>query len=307
MSSADDIVVDAAGDVCCASCGRAELDNVKLKECDGCDLVKYCSDECEEDHRPEHEATCNERAAELREEILLRQPESTHLGDCPICCLPLPLQQDKWGMFSCCSNIICNGCFYSDRYARTGTVKSTCPFCRLALHNTDEEASKNLMKRVAANDPVAMSEMGVKHCHKAEYDAAFEYYIKAAELGDADAHYSLAVMYQCGDGVEKDEEKELFHLEEAAIRGHPDARYSLGRSKMMNGDFEIAVKHFIIAATLGFDDAIKALKEFYKEGFVSKEDFATDLRAHQAAINATKSPQRKAAAIFCKRFTVDLR
>ena len=29
---------------------------------------------------------------------------------------------------------------------------------------------------------------------------------------------------------------------------------------------------------------------------VSKEDFAADLRAHQAAVDATKSPQREKAA-----------
>ena len=29
---------------CCASCGIAEVDNVKLKECDDCDLAPYCSD-----------------------------------------------------------------------------------------------------------------------------------------------------------------------------------------------------------------------------------------------------------------------
>jgi hypothetical protein len=35
-----------------------------------------------------------------------------------------------------------------------------------------------------------------------------------------------------------------------------------------------------------------------KIGLVSKEDFAAALRAHQAAIDATKSPQRKAVAEF---------
>ena len=29
---------------CCAYCGISEVDEVKLKECDNCDLVRYCSD-----------------------------------------------------------------------------------------------------------------------------------------------------------------------------------------------------------------------------------------------------------------------
>ena len=70
--------------LCCASCGIAEVDDVKLKDCDDCDLVKYCSDKCQRDHLTEHEKACKERAAELRDEILLRrQHESTHEGDCP--------------------------------------------------------------------------------------------------------------------------------------------------------------------------------------------------------------------------------
>ena len=87
---------------CCASCGIAEVDNVKLVPCDDCDLVKYCSDQCQKDHRPEHETRCKERAAELREEILFRQPESSHLGDCPICFLPLPIDPRKTSMNACC-------------------------------------------------------------------------------------------------------------------------------------------------------------------------------------------------------------
>ena len=45
---------------------------------------------------------------------------------------------------------------------------------------------------------------------------------------------------------------------------------------------------------------------FYKDGHVSKDDFAAALRGHQAAEDATKSPQRKAAAKF-ERQTAEAR
>ena len=32
--------------MCCASCGKAAVDDVKLKKC-ACDLVKYCSVDCQ--------------------------------------------------------------------------------------------------------------------------------------------------------------------------------------------------------------------------------------------------------------------
>jgi len=55
------------------------------------------------------------------------------------------------------------------------------------------------------------------------------------------------------------------------------------------------VKHHIIAAKLGYDGSVGALKDLFKYGLVSKGDFALALRGHQAAVDATKSPQRKAA------------
>jgi hypothetical protein len=55
------------------------------------------------------------------------------------------------------------------------------------------------------------------------------------------------------------------------------------------------VKHFIIAANLGHDDSLDTLKKFFRMGIVSKQDFAAALRGHQAAVDATKSPQREVA------------
>ncbi len=50
-SEAADEAEEVQSDVCCANCGVAEIDNIKLKECDGCDLVKYCGDNCRVVHR----------------------------------------------------------------------------------------------------------------------------------------------------------------------------------------------------------------------------------------------------------------
>jgi len=43
---------------------------------------------------------------------------------------------------------------------------------------------------------------------------------------------------------------------------------------------------------------MEGLKESYPDGLVSKEDFAAALRAYQAALDATKSPQRDKAAEY---------
>ena len=57
------------------------------------------------------------------------------------------------------------------------------------------------------------------------------------------------------------------------------------------------MKHFTIAAKLGDDDSLEMVKNGYADGYVSKEDFAAALRAHQAAVDATKSPRREAGEL----------
>ncbi len=53
-------------DKICASCGKGDGDDVKLKIC-ACKLVKYCCVECQKNHRPKHKRECRKRLAEIRE------------------------------------------------------------------------------------------------------------------------------------------------------------------------------------------------------------------------------------------------
>eukprot|EP00985_Skeletonema_marinoi_P004684 scaffold2027_cov148-Skeletonema_marinoi.AAC.13 len=162
------------------------------------------------------------------------------------------------------------------------------------------------MKRVAANDPVAMTQLGITRENEGDCDSAFGLWTKAAELGDAIAHYYLSLFYAKGEGVEADQAKKIYHLEEAAIAGHPQSRHNLGYYEMRSERYDRGVKHWIIAANLGYDEAMQMLKECYKAGVVhgqevvSKEEFAAALRAHQAAVDATKSPQREEAAEYLR-------
>mmetsp|Transcript_12357 Transcript_12357/g.20357 ORF Transcript_12357/g.20357 Transcript_12357/m.20357 type:complete len:312 (+) Transcript_12357:123-1058(+) len=310
MSGDDDAMAAEEKLNCASSCGIAqeEVDNIKLEECDSSDLEKYCSDSDDwrqNHHESEHEEACNKkREAELRDELLFKQPESSHLGDCPICMLPLPLDE-RCGIRFCCSKFICEGCnhqhFIREMEARNRLPK--CPFCREPTPTGDVNGglTKQIMKRAKADDPEAMCQMGGDSEEGKDYIGAFEWYTKAAELGHAEAHSRLAFMYHEGLGVERDSGKFIHHLEEAAIGGDPEARYHLGAYEWNNkNNAERAVKHWIIAAKQGHDGSIKALMEGFREGFVSKDDLAAALRAHQAAVNTTKSPQREAAEEYCR-------
>ncbi len=300
MSSIDD---EKSSDEVCASCGIAAVDNVKLKLCDGgCDLVKYCSDGCQENHREKHEEECKKRKAEMHDKELFTQPDISHYGECPICCLPLSIDKSKCTMTICCCKIICNGCSYANKKReKEQGLERRCVFCREPLSKSQEQYEKIIMERIKKNDLNAMIHMGKRHYHKGDYGKALEYWTKAAELGDLEAHGCLGTLYLKGDGVEKDMKKAVYHWEQAAIGGDPSARVLLANYDMKNGKLERAAKHYIIGANLGHDVSLKRIKHLFVKGIVSKEDYAAALRAHQAAVDATKSAEREAAEAFRER------
>jgi ribosomal protein L9 len=55
------------------------------------------------------------------------------------------------------------------------------------------------------------------------------------------------------------------------------------------------MKHFIIAANLGHANALDRVKEGYMGEILSKDEYASTLRGHQATLDATKSQQREEA------------
>ena len=296
MSSEDEKSSDV---MCCASCGVAAIDDVELKDCDeGCGIVKYCSVDCQKNHRSQHKTLC---MAELRDKDLFTLPDNSYLGECPICCLQLSLYLRKSRFMSCCSKIICHGCDHANQKREfEGGLEHRCAFCREPSAKSEEESVKLCMKRVKKNCPAAMCQMG-EECHReGDCDSAIQYWTKAAELGNAEAHHALSVMYGRGKGVEKDMKKAIYHSEEAAIAGHPRTRYNLGCIEADNGRFDRAVKHFIIAANLGCSDSLKFVKDLYADGHARKEYYATALRAYQAAVDATKSAERDEAEAYHK-------
>ena len=215
------------------------------------------------------------------------------MGDCPICSLPMRLDPRRYVTYQCCSKIVCKGCVIANDMREAEAP--LCPFCRSDVRKfkSMKHLHKLRMKRVKANDPVAMCEEGAEKYREGDYRSAFEYWTKAVELGNVEAHYNLSILYDEGHGVEKDEKKKIHHLEEASIGGHPHARVCLGEHENSHYNEERAVKHWIIAATHGYDVAIKMLMDGFKEGFVEKEVLAAALRAHKAAVDETKSPQRQ--------------
>jgi len=298
MSTKNSLELEGGDDVC-ACCGIAAVDDIQLKICDGgCDLVKYCSDGCQALHEYEHAGACRKRKEELHDKKIFEQPDGSYLGECPICCLPLPIDKRKSTMMVCCCKVICNGCFHAnqDRESKD-KLKQRCVFCREPLPDKQDEADEYINKRLKKKDPVAMTYMGRMHADEEEYEKALEYYIKAADMGHADALHCLGALYYNGTGVEKDVKKAIPYLEKAAIGGQPGARIILANYEMNCGRERRAVEHIIINANLGCEESLQHVKTSYIRGICSKEDYAAALRGYQAAINEEKSAERQDAEV----------
>ena len=82
------------------NCGKSEENDIHLKACAACKLVKYCNRDCQIAHRPLHKKACKKRMNELHDEALVKEPPPRE--ECPICMLPLPLSPGESVFQICC-------------------------------------------------------------------------------------------------------------------------------------------------------------------------------------------------------------
>ena len=247
--------------------------------------------------------------------------------DCPICFLPLPFDDGQVTFESCCGKDICNGCIIA-MYERDILVMvlregddSLCAFCRTPGAKSYEEEvarAKKLMEKGNADAYYMLANyydcgtMGMPQ----DRTKANELYLKAGELGCAEAYFNLGYSYNYGEGVEIDKKKAKYFYELAAIRGDLSARHNLGVLEKQTGNLHRAMKHFILAARAGHEGSLNAVKEGFmhcvlvakaghkeslavKKGFmagiVTKDDYASTLRAYQTRQDETKSDARDRA------------
>ena len=299
-----------AADVC-ANCGQeGGNDGVKLKNCTACLLVKYCGVDCQKAHRKQHKKACKERAAEVKDERLYgRGLERHEKSFCPICTLAVPLPTDKHSVINqCCMKRVCNGCLLAVH--KSGNYDK-CPFCRAPTINVDaDEMLKSVQARAKKKDPEAIKHLGDEYSFGhlgSEHDAAraVELWTEAADLGSVDACYQLGVAFITGKGVEKNVKRGVLFYEKAAMLGDVDARHNLGCYEFERGNYDRAVRHFLISAKMGHEDSLEMIKHLFKGGLATKLQYAEALKGYRDAMEEMKSPEREEARnhpVFQERF-----
>ena len=270
---------------------------VLLKNCSACLLVKYCSVDCQRAHRSKHKTACKKRAAELKEERLYGQGRERPEGDfCLICALPIPLPVDDHSVFNmCCMKKVCDGCAIAGQLRGMG---DNCEFCRTPVPSDNEAALAMVRKRADVGDSDALDYLGWEYFYGGEHglekdvQRAIELWAEAADLGSMEAHFQLGNKYCSGDGVEKDKAKGIFHWQEAANKGHAQSRHKLGVVESNADNWNLALKHFLISAKMGYKCSLDAIRLMFAHGHATKAQYADALKGYQDAFEETKSPER---------------
>ena len=284
----------------CAACGKGG-DGDTMNTCNKCDLVKYCNAACKKKHKSKHKKKCERRVAELYDDKLFEEPPPPE--ECPICFLPLPFYMSESTFESCCGKSICNGCEFA--MVESG-AKRLCAYCRIPPARSAVEEVRRLKKLMEKGNADAYYQFASFYAHGIEglpqdRAKANELFLKAGELGCADAYYNLGRSYERGMGVDIDTEKAKHYYELAAMNGDAAARHNLGILEGQTGNDQRVKKHFLLAARAGHKGSLENIKQGFMNGLVTKEEYANTLREYQKSQDEMKSEARDKARAFCNR------
>ena len=103
-----------------------------------------------------------------------------------------------------------------------------------------------------------------------DFEKGFNWIQAAAEQGDIDAQYFLAVEFAIGENITRDPENAVFWYQKAAYLGHPEAQYNLGVMYLEGDGTEKSIKigqNWILkSAKNGEYLAIDFLAKAYNQG-----------------------------------------
>ena len=246
--------------------------------------------------------------------------------ECPICFHVLPQQIDQIEYKLCCGRTICLGCIVGRERAElkeTGMIiegvtpeekqfilirlfwSNLCPFCRQPGPKNDEEQLQLIYDRIEIRDDrdftIALTKLGYFYengeCGLPQnLTKAVELYKKAYDLGDPDAAWNLYHVYHHHYPDQKEEQMEFLRRGETLgnlecieiLRGL--AIRAAGSNSMVPENYKEVIRLVTKAASLGGNT--RNLMIAYKKKHISKDYFATILRAHQAANDEMKTIQR---------------
>ena len=249
-------------------------------------------------------------AAENRTEDPLKNWTRLQNEECPICMLPLPFRESDTIYCVTCGKTVCWGCVVSAGivHKKDGVDVNkafekamTCPYCRSNPASYDDKAAlKALMRLTEAGEHEAMYRVGGYYFEgkmglRQDKEEGLKWFHRAVEAGSGKAACDIGSFYYIGDGVDKDEDKALEYYQKAAELGNIPSFYALGNVLLERGKFEEGMLYLRKAAMCGliYDSLFNILRNGFKCGYITKDEYAFTLREHQKACNEMKSDGRE--------------
>lgn len=237
------------------------------------------------------------------DELLFKVP-SPSKEDCPICLMPMPLNELHCTYSPCCGKFICHGCMHQKIMVAASSKGSKsligkCSFCREPTFVSDKEIIARCKKRMAVGDGDAFCFLGMNYYDgllglQPNYTKAAELWLGGASLGSVPAYNHIAIAYSKGLGVEKNEKKAFHFNQLAAMGGDVTSRFNLGvqcaRIRM-----EDTIEHWKIAAGAGFELALDKIEMLLECKALTEEAYESVLTAYLTSRDEMNSDQREMA------------
>lgn len=159
------------------------------------------------------------------------------------------------------------------------------------VEQNDQKADEYYMKSALQNNPNGTFSVGRRYYYAGNAKLATQWLEKAANLGQMESQYLMAIHFFEGVGVEKNNSRAIMWLEKAVEQNYPQAINRLGACYLdgigVKEEYSKAFEYFQKAAEMGEEDAIANLGKCYLNGWGTETDMkkAFDLFTQGAELN----------------------
>jgi TPR repeat protein len=172
----------------------------------------------------------------------------------------------------------------------TGLVLTACLLATVALAAETQDSK--------TSDAMANFEAGIVAYQANDLPLAYAAFLTAAEDGHADSQFNVALMYEKGIGVGKDEKEAMVWYGKSALQGNANAQFNLGvfyeNGRGTKVDFAKANEWYRKASVQGDALAIGNLGMLYVRGQGVKENKTAGVALLLVSATQDTSPQNHA-------------
>ena len=155
-----------------------------------------------------------------------------------------------------------------------------------------------LITTLASSPAFADFKKGIAAYQANNLPLAYKEFREAADAGDADSQFNVALMFEKGIGVDKDEKEAVVWYLKSALQGNAGAQYNLGvmceNGRGTEVDFAKAHKWYRKASVQGDELAIGNLGMLYVRGQGVKENKTAGVALLLVSAMKDPSPQNHA-------------